>query len=181
MSGVTSIGQASGENVISVGQQVWNIADGFTKIKILRIIIEIDLYETIAKFGKKDLEEDVNPDLLSERRVEALERVLFDLKQLLGNCRFKLDEKKDKEIVAILYDRIENVEQNFDNVADEKRNDVTHERILAINEEHFNACFDILRNIKDELNFPIDRAGLIFRHDESINLDEVMRTIVEGG
>ena len=42
MGGVTSLGNASGESVIGLGEKAWNIADGFTKIKILKILIELD-------------------------------------------------------------------------------------------------------------------------------------------
>jgi hypothetical protein len=171
---------ASGEGIITLGQDTWNIADGFTKIKILRLLIEIDLYETIAQFGKKDLEEQIEIDTLADKRYEALERVLFDLKQLIGNCRFSIDEKKDKEIVSSFISRLQEVENVMSGVATEFTNQVTHERILVINENHFKKCFDILRNVKDELNFSINRAGLIFRQNENVDLDKIMHDIIEG-
>lgn len=181
MAGVTSIGHASGEAVVGVGTQAWNIADGYMKIKVLRLLIEVDMYETIAMFGRQDLEEDIPQEVIPYKRVEALNRVLFDLRQVIGNCRFSIDEKKDKEYVVSYLERIDNVENNMKFIAEEKENAVTHEHSLEINEEHFRKCTDVLRNVKDELNFAINRAGLIFRHDDSIDLDSVMRSIVEGG
>ena len=62
-----------------------------------------------------------------------------------------------------------------------KINDVTKEDQLRVNEPHFKKCFDILQHIKDELNFPVNRAGLIFRQGEELDLDAIMRTIEEGG
>ena len=59
-------------------------------------------------------------------------------------------------------------------------NDVTKETELRINEDHFIKCFDILRAIKDELNFPINRAGLIFKASDTMDIDEIMKSIEEG-
>lgn len=182
MAGDTSIGKASGEGVISLGQQAWNIADGFTKIKILRILIELDLYETIAMFGTKDIDEpNISYEYIPYKRVEGLHRMLFSLRQLIGNCKFSIDDKKDRELINSMGARIDNVEEVIDGISNESINEVTKEKDLAINEEHFRKCFDILRNIKDELNFPINRAGLIFRQSDEMDLDRIMKDIVEGG
>lgn len=178
---VTNIGKSSGEDVISLGTQAWNIADGFTKIKILRLLIELDLHETIAMFGKKDMEEQVPLDNLPYRRVEAFERMLFCLRQLIGNCRFSIEKGDDEKTITGMIERIDNVETVGDGIANEFINDITKETHLKINEDHFRKCFNILRSIKDELNFPINRAGLIFRQSDEMDLDKIMNDIVEGG
>ena len=179
--GVTSFGKASGEDVVSLGTQAWNIADGFTKIKILRLLIELDLHETIAVFGKKDMEEQVPYEQIPYRRVEGFNRMIFCLRQLIGNCSFSIEKGKDEIAIAKMVERIDNVEKFADGIASEFINDVTKENELKINENHFRKCFDILRSIKDELNFPINRAGLIFRPNEEMNLDAMMNDIIEGG
>jgi hypothetical protein len=178
---VTNFGKASGEDVVSLGTQAWNIADGFTKIKILRLLIEIDLHETIAMFGKKDMEEQVPNDMIPYRRVEAFERMIFSLKQLIGNCSFSIEKGADEKTIAGLSQRINQVEDVSDGVASRFINDVTKEESLVINEDHFKKCFNILRSIKDELNFPINRAGLIFRQSDEMDLDKIMNDIIEGG
>jgi len=178
---VTSIGNASGEQVVSLGTQAWNIADGFTKIKILRLLIELDLHETIAMFGKKDMEEQIDNSYIPYRRVEAFERMIFALKQLIGNCRFSIEKGADEKTIAGMIERIDQVEAVSDGVASQFINDITKEDDLRINEDHFKRCFNILRSIKDELNFPINRAGLIFRQSDEMDLDKIMNDIIEGG
>lgn len=180
MAGYSS-GKGDGEDVISLGTQTWNIADGFTKIKILRLLIEIDLHETIAMFGKKDTEEQVSNDELPYRRVEAFERIIFCLKQLIGNCRFSIEKGVDEKIISEMLIRIEQVEKVSDGIASNYINDVTKEETLKINDDHFKRCFNILRLIKDELNFPLNRGGLIFRQSDEMDLDKIMNDIVEGG
>lgn len=177
-------GDASGSKVVSLGQDTWNISDGYTKIKILRLLIELDLYETIAKFGAKDLDETnrIQYDNRIVNRIEGLNRVSFLLRQLLGNCRFSVEKNpKNKRQIDILFERINNVEKVLDGISYVVSNEVTKESDIVIDEDHFNTCFNILRNIKDELNFPINNAGLIFRQSDEVNLDALMNDVIFGG
>jgi hypothetical protein len=107
--------------------------------------------------------------------------MIFHLRQLIGNCRFSIDKGNDEEIVSGFLERLNNVEDVANGIADWKINDVSKENVLTINDQHFRKCFDILRSIKDELNFPINRAGLIFRQSDEIDLDKIMNDIIEGG
>ena len=145
-------------------------------------MIELDLHETIAMFGKKDMEDQItsNEDI-PYRRVEAFERMLFTLRQLIGNCRFSIEKGADEKTIAGMIERIDQVEAVSDGIASKFINDITKEDELKINEEHFRRCFDVLRAIKDELNFPINRAGLIFRQSDEMDLDKIMNDIIEGG
>lgn len=180
MAGVTSFGKADGENVIGLGTQAWNIADGYTKIKILRLLIQLDIDEEIAKFGKKEDQDFVPYDVIADKRVESFEKFIFHLKQLIGNCHFSIEKGYDEKLIASFIERINNVEKVQDGIATRHFNDVSKEEILSINDEHFNRCFSILQSIKDELNFPINRAGLIFRQGDELNLDEIMKSIEQG-
>lgn len=179
--GYTSIGKASGEGVITLGQEAWNIADGYTKIKILKLLIELDLYENIATYGKQSFDDDIPYQTIPERRVEGMHRVIFVLRQLIGNCRFSIDKGEDEKLVTNFLKRLDNVENVIDGIANVYTNEVTKEDEVVINEEHFKRCFNICRNIKDELNFPVNRAGLIFRQSEEMDLDKIMNEIIEGG
>ena len=87
-----SIGKADGSKVVSQESEMWNIADGYTKIKILRLLIELDIHETIALFGRKDMEEFVPEESIPHKRVEAIHRMMFCLRQLIGNCKFSIDK-----------------------------------------------------------------------------------------
>ena len=100
---------------------------------------------------------------------------------MIGNCKFAIEKGIDEKIIAQFEERIDQVEKYSDGIASHFVNDVTKETELRINERHFKNCITILQNIKNELNFPVNRAGLIFRQGETLDLDEVMRTIEEGG
>lgn len=170
----------TGENVVGLESQTWNIADGYTKIKILRLIIQLDLDEEIAKFGKKDDLDDVPDAEIPYKRTEAFDKMLFHLNQLIGNCKFAIEKGIDEMILLQLIGRINEVEKVDDGIASTVINAVTNEEQLTINEKHFKVCFDTLTEIKTELMFVLNRAGLIFRQGEELDLDAVMRSIEEG-
>jgi hypothetical protein len=175
-------GVTNGSDVISLGMETWNIADGFTKFKILRLLMELDYDEEIAMFGKRDdLQMQISPEMIPQNRVEAFEKMIFHLRQLIGNCRFSIEKGFDEKLINNFLDRLDIVENYSDGIAEYKKNYVTKEESIVINEEHFRKSFTILRDIKMELNFPINRAGLIFRQSEEMDLDKIMNDIIEGG
>jgi len=175
-----STGQkASGEGVIAGETTSWNIADGFTKINVLKILIEINLFEIMAKFGKQNLEEEVNPHEIPYRRVDGFDRMIFALRQIISNCMFQI-ETEDIEKVKALVERIDLVESFSDAIANTLKNDVTKETELRINEAHFMRCLDILSDIKEQLHKYLNKAGLIFRKGEETDLDEFMKSVYEG-
>ena len=175
----TSIGKASGDGVISPSSEVWNISDGFMKIKVLRLMIQLDLDETIATFGRKDMEEFIDVRTITQRRIEALHRMVFGLRQLIGNCKFTI-ENKDQKTFDKLMKRIWQVQRVIGGISFIIKNDVTKEDVEVIDEYHFRKCLNILRDIKDEINVPINKAGLIFRKTDEVNLDDLMRNVIEG-
>jgi hypothetical protein len=179
--GYGSISRAGGENNMGLESQTWNIADGFTKIKILRLLIQLDIDEEIAKFGRKEEMDEIPNEQIPYKRLEGFEKLIFHLRQLIGNSRFSIKQLSDIIELDRLIERIEGVEEHFDGTANNVVNQVTKENELVINESHFNLSLKILHNIKDELNYILNRAGLIFRQGEELDLDDFMRTIEEGG
>lgn len=167
---------------ISLGTDAWNVADGFTKIKILRQMIMLDRWETIAQFGTEEVDEDRSYDenQIKKRRVEGLERFVATLKQLIGNTKFAM-KKEDSELMKTFIERISAIEEYLENVYTVKEDPFDHTENFEINKELFKLIFKILQDIKDEINIPLNKAGLIFRPTEEIDLDKIMADIIEGG
>jgi len=175
------VGGGDVDQTLSLGSQAWNVADGYTKIKILRHLVLLDRYENIALYGSDEMEEFI-PDesYKSKKREDAIRRFSSTLRQLLGNVRFAI-KKEDTSKVNEYLERVSLVEGVLDVVSSAEENMVTHEIVMTINEEHFGMCMDILRSIKDEINFPINNAGLIFRGSDEVDLDKITNEIIEGG
>jgi len=174
----------SGENVgdVTLGSDAWNVADGFTKLKILRQLIMLDRWDTIAQFGTEEIGEDqiFNDNQIKKRRVEALQRFHSTIKQLLGNVLFAI-KTVDLTKVKAMVERVENIEEFLSKSYEIKQDFVAKEELFEIKEEVFGKILVILQDVKDNLNTPLNNAGLIFRPTEEMDLDKIMEEIIKGG
>ncbi len=173
-------GDIGGE--INLGTDTWNVADGYTKLKILRQLIMLDRWETIAQFGTEEIDEDniYNNNQIKKRRVEGLERLHSTIKQLLSNVLFSM-KKDDVTKIKDLIGRVDNAGEFIPKMFDEKEDVINHEITFEINEELFKKILEILSDVKEKLNTPLNNAGLIFRPSEEVDLDKIMGNIIESG
>jgi len=167
---------------INLGSDAWNVADGYTKLKILRQLIMLDRWDTIAQFGTEEIDEDLgmNDNGIRKRRVEALQRFYSTIKQLLGNVLFAL-RKDDQDDVKALVDRVSVAGEFVPKCFSTKEDMINHDEEFEIDEPLFKQILEILQDVKDKLNTPLNNAGLIFRPTEEVDLDKIMSDIVEGG
>lgn len=168
---------------VSIGTtDAWNTADGYSKLKVLRHLIMLDRWETIAQFGTEEIGEELmfSENQLKKRRAEALHRFHATMKQLIGNCYF-IFKKEDVEKVNNLKIRLGIVEEFIPKTYEMKEDQVAHEELFEIYELSFKKVFNNLQEIKDELNTPLNHSGLIFRQSDEMDLDKMMNEIVEGG
>jgi len=173
-------GDIGGE--INLGTDTWNVADGYTKLKILRQLIMLDRWETTAQFGTEEIDEDniYNNNQIKKRRVEGLERLHSTIKQLLSNVLFSM-KKDDVTKIKDLIGRVDNAGEFIPKMFDEKEDVINHEITFEINEELFKKILEILSDVKEKLNTPLNNAGLIFRPSEEVDLDKIMGNIIESG
>ena len=170
------------DGAVSLGSEAWNVADGYTKLKILKQLILLDRYENIALFGTDDIDEDpfFDQNTMNKRREQAFMRYIATLRQLLGNVKFAIRQDDHPKIKQFLAD-IDQVDDYSDGISFYETNQITHEINLVINEEHMRNCIKVLQLIKDEINVPINKAGLIFKGSDEIDLDKIMEEITQGG
>lgn len=175
-------GFVDSDGSMSLGSEAWNVADGYTKLKILKQLILLDRYENIALYGADDIDEEgmFDQNSLNGRRVNSLMRYISTLRQLLGNVQFAIRKDDHEKIKGFLQD-LEIVEDNVGGISYQETNAITHEINLVINEEHMKNCIKVLQLIKDEINVPINKAGLIFKGSDEIDLDKIMKEIIDGG
>jgi len=162
--------------------EAWNVAQGFVHVKILKLMVEADKYERIAKFGVEDLDQDamLNSNQIAKRRVDAINMYLFCLKQLIGNIEFTI-KQKDADLITEYKESIEMVEEVIDGVYDTTVNQIKNSSNTVVNDELFDKCLKILKKVKDGLNTPMNRAGLIFRETDEIDISKIMSDIEQGG
>ena len=135
-------GDYSGD--ITLGSDTWNVADGFTKLKILRQLVMLDQWETISQFGGEEFDGDLNmnDNQIKKRRVEGLQRFHATLRQLIGNVMFAL-KSEDKKKIKMMGERIDNVKEFLGEVYEMREDDITHEEVavIPIHINHLNNIF----------------------------------------
>ena len=170
------------DGAMSLGSDAWNVADGYTKLKILKQLIYLDRYENIALYGTDDIDEELGLDqnTLNKRRETALFRYISTLRQLLGNVKFAI-RVDDHPKIKVFQADIDEVDKYSAGVSYTETNQISHETILVINEEHMRNLVTVLQQIKNDINVPINKAGLIFKGSDEVDLDKIMAEIEAGG
>jgi hypothetical protein len=171
-------------DTISIGTEAWNVADGYVKLKILKQLVMCDKLEIIALYGTEDIDDTqmnpISPELIPQRRVDAIQRLKDNIIQLIGNVKFAI-RKDDDEIFEALRGRIKLVESMLDATCFVAEDQVSHTKELIINEEWFRKMLSEMQEIKESINFPINNAGLIFRKSDEMDFDELLKDVREGG
>jgi len=172
----------SGSDDINLGTDSWNVAQGYTQLKILQPLVYLDRYDTLAQFGTMDLGEDQTFDdnTINRRRVEGLQRFHSILRQLLGNVEFAL-KLTDQSRVKEFQKRLKTVDEFIGTCYQSKEDHVSHEIDFFIDEKKFKQILEILQTIKDAINFPLNNANLIFKASEEVDLDGIMQGLIDGG
>lgn len=170
------------EGDVEFTTEAWNTAEGFVKLKILRLLIQLDKYETLSQYGVEEIGDEAfySPNDIAKRRKDSMYRFCSCLRQLLSNTKFAL-KKQDIIFVDAIMNRVSNVEKFIPDLITSKANMITQEIEILINEDHFSTCFGILQRIKEEINTPLNKAGLIFKESDEMDIDAIMRDIVTGG
>ena len=156
----------------------WNAADGFSKLNILRLLVETNLCETIAQFGVQNIDDISTPEILTQKRIIAINRLIFILHQIMTNTRFAIKTHLDTDLMLLLKQRLDSVEEFIEGIKYETINSVTKEVNTMINEKHFKICLDILSSIKEELFGVLNRASLIFKSSEETDLDGLLNSLM---
>jgi hypothetical protein len=171
----------SGEEVYS-GSEAWNFADAYTKLKVLKQMLLADKFEMVAIYGVEDIEEEglLPSNMIIMKRVNALYRFKDVLMQLIQNTKFSIPDGEQNRFEN-LRRRVKVVEELMDATHYTRFNHGDNTQEMVISEAWFNRMLRELQEVKELLNIPINRAGLIFRQSDDMTIDELQKMIEEGG
>lgn len=175
--------QGSGESSdVHTGTEAWNIAQYFTGFSIALPLKDLNDLEDIARFGTLAMDDDLimNDDVIDKRRAEAVRRYWQKLKQIVNDTLFKV-KAKDREESLEIKEWLEKVPKYFDGLLSIKKNNVSNEDAIQVNEEFLNELLNKLVEKKQKYLFILDRTGLIFKENTEVDLDALMREYSEGG
>lgn len=148
----------------------WNVAKPYTSDKILKWLVLIDDYHTIAIFGYSNLESDVfmrDNNLKNTARLNALKRLIHAMLNLIRNTKFAV-KKAAKDSFDTYRLRLLKIEGAIPRLREEKKrgNKITE---LNVNEKLFEMIMDEISGMIDDINTKLNEANLIFTHIEDFD------------
>jgi len=173
--------QPSGDDV-HTGTEAWNIAQYFTGFSIALPLRDLNDLEDIARFGSVVMDDDLvmSADHIDKRRAEAVRRYWQKLKQIVSDTFMKV-KKADKENAEAIQKWLSSIPSFFDALLSIKKNNVSNEDAIEVNEEFLTELLNKLVEKKQEYLVILDHTGLIFKESDEVDLDKLMKDYVEGG
>ena len=154
----------------------WNLSHDYTHQKILTWLIQIDNFRNISVFGFDRLEQDVyikDFNLRNTARLHGIKRWIHAMIFLIRNTKFAVHkDSKDKFNEHTL--RLLKIEKHLFKLRMEKKRG---KRIVELNidEELFEKITEDLDTIMDDINFKLNKAGLIFSPEEEFDIKEIKK------
>lgn len=170
------------EGGVHTGTEAWNIAQYFTGYSIALPLKELNELEDVARFGSLKLDEEIlmSDDQYDKRRAEALKRYWQKLKQIVSDTLFKV-KVQDRDEAERTLEWLENIPAFFDGLLYLKGDTVNHDDKIAVNEEFLTVLLDLIVKKKQKYLYILDRAGLIFRESDEVDLDKMTNEFIHGG
>jgi hypothetical protein len=159
------------ESIISESGN-WNVADQYTKSKIMRPLNLCDYYQDVAMFGYETIADELinysSPpnDVI---RYKALLRLLHELIRLIDNCKFALKKPKTKEKVLDYKKQLIEIQKMTPNLIRSRVNQTGMRVFEIISLSKFDKLLAIVCKIKSKINEPLNQNHLIFTDREEFD------------
>ncbi len=148
----------------------WNVADGFSKSKIMEVLVKADLFQEKATFGFSYFLEDksqIHPDNINDLRIEGMIHLLDELTNLIYNTRFAV--KKEREVLEKLLKELKAAKKIIPQIYKTVNNEVQNTSKTIIDEKNYQKILDRVIEIKSEINEPLNKNHLIFTDKEEFD------------
>lgn len=167
---------------VTLGTDAWNVADRFTRTQVMDVLEEIKELLKISQFGTSYIDEDTlyTPYQIKKRRMESLERTIFTIGILIEGTEFAI-KKQDKPTYERWEEKLDFYSSLIPKLYRQEEGDNLNDDLFEIDEIKFIKILKSLRKIRKEIFYPLNRAGLIFRQSEEVDLDKIKKGIIEGG
>jgi len=153
----------------------WNVADKFSKIKIMEPLMMCDKYEDIALYGYDNFMDElanieVQPD---ELRIEGLRHLINELIKITKNVKFAMKKGDTAQEMQDIKERLYVLRDNYLIKTYRRQTDQSAQsRYLKIKPAIFDFIFEKVSEIKSEINFPLNKNNLIFTDKDDFNPKE---------
>lgn len=160
----------------------WNVADGYTKHKILGPMIRCEIYEDLATFGYESLAEElvswysVPDDVV---RIKGFQRLVKELIKLCKNAKFAMTKSGTKKSLEDLENELKRIKKVTPVLYEVYVNQVRKTREFKIIPQKFDPVLERVLEIKSEINEPLNKNDMIFTHKEEFDPKAFKKALME--
>jgi len=162
-----------GEDYVVSESGNWNIADQYTKNKIMRPLNRCDYYEDIAYFGYESIAEELGNyqsppnDLV---KIKAMKRLIMELIRVIDNAKFALKKGKTRKTALEYKANLKKLHKALPNIVRISKNRVEGTSVVTIsNLALFEEILSKISEIKSKINEPLNANHLIFVDKEEFD------------
>lgn len=158
----------------------WNVADLYSKSKIMRYLSLSDVYQEQATFGFNDFNEDGEQQMYDDKdlnRIRGFERFVYVLMNLIENTLFAV--KRDKAELITLLKELKKVNEIKHLLYKKTTNQVNSTQQIRIDEKKYQKVLARVIEIKTEINEPLNKNHLIYTDKEEFDPKAYKESIKE--
>lgn len=162
---------AEGDYVISETGN-WNVADMFSKVKIMKPLENCDLYEDIAMYGHDSFfQELIYAEVGTEElKFRGLKRLINELIKLAKNARFAMRREKTKEDLKKFEEKLFKIKNEIlPKTTKAFKDDSQNISGMRLIEPLFTKTLEVVSEIKSDINIPLNKNHLIFTDKEEFD------------
>lgn len=159
----------------------WNVAARFSEIKIMKPLAMCDYYENIAQFGYDTLEEELyNYGVASDNlRIMGLKRLVKELLKIIKNSKFAMKKTGTKTEIEKLEERLNGIQKVLPTLSKKIMNLRNKTERIKLNEETFDKVFNMILQIKSDINEPLNKNHLIFTDKEEFDPQAYKKRVIK--
>lgn len=154
----------------------WNVAELYSRIKIMSPLKEFDEYKKMAISGCIEIGEEflISDQVKTDSRLKALRRMFEAMETLVDNSLFAIKKKPDKDKMLHYKKILEKVEGwlPYTQKVITQENARGRSQMTQINEVVFDIIFKALKRLHREILEPLNNSDLIFYSVEEFDPDK---------
>lgn len=152
----------------------WNVADDYSKKKIMRPLFTCDYYEDVANFGYESLGEELLSYNLPPNevvKIKALKRLIKELIKIINNAKFALKKPGTRDIALKYKEQLKKIQDKVvPNLIKVTHNQIKNTKTIKItNLQLFEDVLEKVSEIKSKINEPLNKNHLIFTDKEEFD------------
>lgn len=161
----------------------WNVADDYSKSKIMKPLILADYYEDVATFGYDSIIDELIDYARPPNdyiRISAMRRYIKILIRVIDNSKFALKKGNSKKMALEYKSKLKKLSDLFELCFEVKYDSSTRTKTLKITDDaKFELVLQNLSDIKSKINEPLNQNHLIFVDKEEFDPKAFKKSLKE--